>query len=57
MDELITRVEDLATRVEKLIQCTENDRRARQSWADFSADLSPVAARAVERTIDRPTGP
>jgi uncharacterized protein YjgD (DUF1641 family) len=56
MDELVGRVEDLATRVEKLIQCTENDRRARQSWADFSADLTPVAARAVERTIERLDG-
>jgi hypothetical protein len=27
MDELVSRVEDLATRVEKLIQCTENDAR------------------------------
>jgi len=56
MDELVSRVEDLATRVEKLIQCTENDRRARQSWADFSADLTPVAARAMERTIERLDG-
>jgi uncharacterized protein YjgD (DUF1641 family) len=56
MDELVSRVEDLATRVEKLIQCTENDRRVRQSWADFSADLTPVAARAMERTIERLDG-
>jgi len=56
MDELVSRVEDLAARVEKLIQCTENDRRARQSWADFSADLTPVAARAMERTIERLDG-
>ncbi len=56
MADLVGRVEDLATRVEKLIQCTENDRRTRQAWADFSADLTPVASRAVERTIDRLDG-
>lgn len=56
MEDLVGRVEDLAVRVEKLIQCTEDDRRSRRAWADFSADLTPVANRAVERTIERLDG-
>ena len=56
MEELVARMDDLAVRVEKLIQCTENDRRTRQAWSDFQADLTPVAARTVERTIERLDG-
>lgn len=56
LEPLLARIDDLTARVERLIQCTEENRRMRQGWADFSADLTPVAARALERTIERLDG-
>jgi uncharacterized protein YjgD (DUF1641 family) len=56
LEPLLARIDDLTARVERLIQCTEENRRMRQGWADFSADLTPVATRALERTIERLDG-
>lgn len=56
LEPLVARIDELTARVEKLIQCTEESRRLRQGWADFQADLTPVATRAMEHTIDRLDG-
>ena len=51
-DELLVKLEELNARVETLISLHEEDRRRRDSWADFEKDFGPVAAIAVERSID-----
>jgi uncharacterized protein YjgD (DUF1641 family) len=56
LEPLAARIDELTLRVERLIECSEENRRMRSGWADFQADLSPVATRAMARTIERLDG-
>ncbi|OFW67243.1 MAG: hypothetical protein A2Z12_05880 [Actinobacteria bacterium RBG_16_68_21] len=51
-DHLVARVDELTARVETLVAAMEEERRIRASWADFRTDLAPVAATAMERSIE-----
>ena len=51
-EELVARVDELTLRIDALMDRLEQERRSRDSMSDFRADLGPVAATAMERSIE-----